>query len=86
MKGPEAKLIKLKEEIGTSTILADFNTPFIVKSEQVNKFSRERRLNNTITQLDLLGIDGTLHSVMVEYTLTFMCTLDIHQDKKKSGS
>ena len=65
------KQTELKEDIDSSTIVVgDFSTPLSIMDRRTRqKISKEiENLNNSINQLDLTDIYGTLYPTTTEYT------------------
>ena len=68
--------------------IVDLNNPLsTVEKTSRHKVSKDRELNNTINQQDLISIYGTLHPVTAEYTvenILFTHQQSIYQDRSYS--
>lgn len=78
------KTNKTARKKGTTAVVGDFSTPFAINSRKVPEHQEMTKdvveLNDTISQLGLMGIHGALYTIAAEYTF-FKCIKNIYQDR-----
>ena len=83
-------LTDIKGEIDSNTItVGDFNTPLTpMDRSSKQKINKETHvLNDTLDEMDIIGIFRTFHPNAEEYIhLLFKCTWNILQDRPHLGS
>ena len=81
-------LTSMKGEINNNTIIVgDFNTPLTPMDRSAKqKISKETQtLNDTIDQLDLIGICRTFHPKTINLTFLLKHTWNLLQDRSHPG-
>ena len=81
-------LISMKGEINNNTIIVvDFNTPLTPMDRSTKqKFNKETQtLNDTIDQLDLIGICRTFRPKTINLTFLLKHTWNLLQDRSHPG-
>ena len=81
-------LTSLKGEINSNTItVGNFNTPLTPMNRSTKQKIRKetQTLNDTLDQLDLIGICKTFHPQNNEFHLLLKCTQNILQDRSHPG-
>ena len=81
-------LPSMKVEINSNTIIVgDFNTPLtpMDRSTKQKISKKTQTLNDTLDQLDLIGICKTFHPQNNEFHLLLKCTQNILQERSHPG-